>query len=402
MTVTTRFGRDFVRGAAIACVLALVIATVIWWLLSAGGSKKITAYFTEAVGLYAGSDVRILGVSVGSIDTVTPGPGQVTVTMSVDRDVAVPAETHAVIIEPSLVSDRYVQLDRYTGGPKISDNGGNTVIPVSRTQPPAELDDLYANLDKLSTSLGPNGANSNGALSDVLNTGAANLSGNGKALHDTLAQLGEATRTLNGNQQDLFATVSNLAKLTTALQDSDAQVRDFSTRLADVSDFLAGERGDLAAAVRELGTALNQVKSFINDNHSALKSNVDNLASVTKVLADNRSSLAELLDIAPLALDNVYNTYNASSATLDARLDLNDLSQPPIVAICKLVQGAANLPDALADACKALSPVLEGVVPLPSVTDVIVALQQGRLPQLPPQVANPIVASMTGPTQGGQ
>ena len=42
--------------------------------IDVGGSKTnhVTAYFTETVGLYTGNDVRILGVKVGKIDSITP------------------------------------------------------------------------------------------------------------------------------------------------------------------------------------------------------------------------------------------------------------------------------------------------------------------------------------------
>ncbi|MGH3435699.1 MAG: MCE family protein [Sciscionella sp.] len=396
----TRLGRDLFRGIAIACVLALAVAVGLWWAVSGGSGKKITAYFTEAVGLYPGSDVRMLGVAVGTVDAVTPQPGQVKVVMSVDHGVTVPADSPAVIVLPSLVSDRYIQLERYNGGPTMSNN---TVIPVSRTQPPAEVDDLYSSLNKLASSLGPNGANAHGALSNLLNTGAANLKGNGQAIHDTVTKLGAAARTLNGNQKDLFNTVGNLAKFTTALQSSDAQVRDFAKRVDDVSGFLASERGDLSASVHELGDALAKVKTFVQGSHSALKSNVDNLTGVTKVLVDQRAALAQTLDLAPLGLDNLYNAYNASSGTLDARMNLNELNNPPLVMVCKLIKQVtpSQVPDVLSSACAKLAPILKGVVSLPSVANIIASLQQGKLPQIPADQANPIFNSMQSGTQGG-
>lgn len=397
-SVKSRFGIDLARVLTIALVLALVVAAALWWVFSESGGKKVTAYFAAGVGVYSGGDVRVLGVDAGSIDKVTPEPRQVKVEMSVDPDVPVPANPHAVVVAPSVVSDRYIQLDRYTGGPKLRDG---TVIPRSRTQTPAELDDVYRSLNELATSLGPNGANSTGQLSRLLNTGAANLAGNGNALKTTISELGEATRTLNGKQGDLFDTVRNLAKFTSALADSDAAVREFNSRLTDVSGFLASERGQLSAAVTQLGVALGKVRSFIEDNRSALKSNVDNLASVTTVLVNERAALAEVLDVAPLALNNLNEVYNASSGTLDARPVINELTDPPIVLICKqLRQGTpAPLPPVLADACDSVSPLVRNVVPLPSLAEVITALQQGRLPDLPRSSVPTLLGSLPGGTK---
>jgi phospholipid/cholesterol/gamma-HCH transport system substrate-binding protein len=109
-TFNTRRSRDLSRGVAIACVLALVAALILWFVLQDGNRKRITAYFGGAVGLYTGNDVRVLGVAVGTVDKVEPVGDQVRVELLVDNDVPVPVDAAAVIVAPSLVSDRYVQL----------------------------------------------------------------------------------------------------------------------------------------------------------------------------------------------------------------------------------------------------------------------------------------------------
>ncbi|WP_045309767.1 MCE family protein [Lentzea aerocolonigenes] len=373
-------GSKLGRGIAMACVLALVATAALWWIFSGMNERKVTAHFAAAVGVYPGGDVRVLGVKVGTIDEVTPEGKTVKVVFTVDRDVRIPQNAQAVVVSPSVVSDRYVQLaPAYTGGPTMGDNA---VIPRERTATPVELDELYQSLDKLTTALGPNGANADGALADLLNSAAKNLEGNGQALNDTLKNLGQATRTLSGSKEDLFATVDNLQKFTAMLAANDSQVRDFNKQLADVTKLLADERGDLGAALSELATALQQVQGFIKDNREVLKSNVDKLASITQVLVNQRAALAETLDVAPLALGNLQNSYNAASGTLDTRADINELNQPPIVLVCKLVQQATpnNVPPILAQTCKQLEPILSGAVPLQSPAQIVSDLNAGKLP----------------------
>ncbi|MEV6237302.1 MCE family protein [Lentzea sp. NPDC051838] len=378
--MTTVANSKLGRGIAMACVLALVATAALWWIFSGMNERKVTAYFAAAVGVYPGGDVRVLGVKVGTIDEVVPEGKTVRVVFTVDREVRIPESAQAVVVSPSVVSDRYVQLaPAYTGGPTMGDNA---VIPRERTATPVELDELYQSLDKLTTALGPNGANADGALADLLNSAARNLEGNGQALNDTLKNLGQATRTLSGSKEDLFATVDNLQKFTAMLAANDSQVRDFNKQLADVTKMLADERGDLGAALNELATALQQVQGFIKDNRAVLKSNVDKLASITQVLVNQRAALAETLDVAPLALGNLQNSYNAASGTLDTRANINELNQPPIVLVCKLVQQATpnNVPPILAQTCKQLEPILSGAIPLQSPAQVVSDLQAGKLP----------------------
>ncbi len=383
MTVETRAGRSLVTWLGFACVAALLLTAGIYLVLRDTGGTKISAYFGKTVGLYAGSSVRVLGVAVGEVTAVTPQGQAVRVDMKVNDDVPIPKDVGAVVVSPSLVSDRYVQLTpAYDSGPTLA---SGTVLARDKTATPVELDDLYASLDKLSTALGPNGANKNGALSDLLDTAAANLKGNGKDLNSTVSRLAELAGTLDDSKDDLFSTVKNLNSFTSALSQSDSQLNEFYQRLADVSGFLADDSHDVGAALESLSTSLQDVKQFVADNKNGLSSNVAKLASLTKVLVDQRAALAEVLDIAPTGATNFINTYDAASGTIAVRDNLNEITNPPILTVCRLISAGTPkpLPDTLGNICKKLAPVLDGTLKLPSIPQALNSLQNGQLPPLP-------------------
>jgi phospholipid/cholesterol/gamma-HCH transport system substrate-binding protein len=398
MTARTQQGRELARIVAAACVFGLVLAGGLWWVLRDDGGTRITAYFSKAVGMYPGSDVRVLGLKVGTVDDVQPQGAQVRVDLTVDEGIPIPAGAQAVVVAPSLVSDRYVQLvPAYDTGPTLA---SGAVIPRSRTATPVELDDLYASLDKLATALGPNGANKNGALSDVLNTAAANLDGNGEQIAATLKQLSAAATTLADSRGDLFATVDSLQRFTQTLATSDGQVRGFENKLSDVTGYLAADRDDLGAALSDLSTALVAVQGFIKDNSALLESNVHNLSGITQALVDQRAALAETLDVAPLGVSGLLNSYDAASGSFAVRGDLNELTYPPVTMVCRLLAAVtpAQVPQFLGDACSKLAPVLDGTLKLPSVAESLGAVQSGKLPPLPLPVLGTLFAQPS--TQG--
>jgi len=146
-----------------------------------------------------------------------------------------------------------------------------------------------------------------------------------------------------------------------------------------VSNLLAGERGDLAATLKQLSLALGEVAAFVRDNRAVLTSNVDRLTEVTAVLVRQRAALADILDTAPTGLSNAYNASNATSGTLDTRLNLEELRSPPILLVCELLRRATPrpVPATLADTCRALEPQLTGAAPLPPVAEVITAVLAG-------------------------
>jgi phospholipid/cholesterol/gamma-HCH transport system substrate-binding protein len=304
------------RGVALAAALVLV-AALGWTVLRPAGQYRVTAYFKETVGLYPGSDVRVLGIPIGTIDEVVPLGDKVRVEMSIDDDYDIPVDADAVVLAPSLVSDRYVQFSPvYDGGPTMKDGAE---LSLDRTAIPVELDAVYGALDELSDALGPNGANKNGALSDLVDVGAANLEGNGKALNQTLTGFSQAVKTLAENRDDLFGSLDNVQTFTSALATIDAQVGQFNDNMAAVSDLLAGEREDLKTAVALLSDALGDVAGFVRDNSTLLSTNVNRLADVTLVLVQQRAKLAEVLDVAPAALSNLSRAYNPDYGTLDTR-----------------------------------------------------------------------------------
>jgi phospholipid/cholesterol/gamma-HCH transport system substrate-binding protein len=314
---TTRAGVLTTRFVAAAILLALVVTAALWWVFSGSGQHHVTAFFSRAVGVYAGSDVRVLGVRVGQVDSVTPRGEQVQVGMTIDGSVGIAEDTTVLVIAPSVVADRYVQFAKLArGGPRLP-NGAS--IPVQRTATPVELDQLYASLDTLSKALGPNGANSQGALSDLLKTGAQNLQGNGQAFNDSVRNFAQLARTLAGNSDDLFGTVDELQRFTTMLATNDQQVSGVNQQLSQISGTLAANSGELAHALDSLGLALGDVQAFIRDNRGALKSTVDNLVTTTRTLVEQRQSLAETLDGVPLAVSNVLNAIDPATGRLMGR-----------------------------------------------------------------------------------
>jgi ABC-type transporter Mla subunit MlaD len=192
--------------------------------------------------------------------------------------------------------------------------------------------------------------------------------------------------------------VDNLSKFTKALADSDAQVRTFNDRLADVTGYLAEDRDELGTALSSLGTALGEVQGFIEQHKDKISTNVDKLTGVTQALADQRAAIAEILDVAPLAMSNFLSTYDAASASFAIRGNLNELTYPPVLMLCRTVEAGTpkQLPKTLTDLCKQLAPYIDGTLKLPSAAEALAALQQGKLPPLP----LPLVG-MAGPFQGG-
>lgn len=299
----------------VAAVIAALLASTAYVVLNPGGQRTATLEFTRAVNLHPGDEVRVLGVRIGQVTSVRPDGGQVAVGIGYDHPV--PAGAKAVIVTPSVISGRFVQLTpAYTQGPELA-NGA--VVPTDRTAVPVEWDDLKDQLTRLSTALAQNGS-----LPKAIDTAAANLQGNGGSIRQTITDLARAASTLAAGSKDLFGTINNLQILVTALNGADAQVREFSAQLTAIAKLVDDNKSELAAALTALDQATAEVTDFLAHNGDRIGTTVGQLADVTKILADDRAQLAEILHQAPTTLADTLALFDPATNTLQARLAINN------------------------------------------------------------------------------
>ncbi|MGA4690487.1 MCE family protein [Rhodococcus sp. AB351] len=303
-------------------VVAVVSFTVAPW----RSADEYTAEFTSSRGLYVGDDVRIMGVEVGRVTKIEPRGDRVLVRFDVDSDRRIPADAQAAIVAPTLVSARFVQLTPpHTGGPELP---VGATIPVERTAVPVEWDEITEQLTRLTTELGPDDTDPQGALGEVLDVAAANAEGHGPALRDSLQQLAMAMRTISDGRHDLFGTLGNLQVFVEALSMSGDQIVSFHDRLASVTEILDANRDDMGAALAGLDAVLVDVERFVRDNRERVDTTVDRTAALTETLAAQRDGIAQVLHVAPTALSNLQGIYQPAHNTVVSALSLTNFANP--------------------------------------------------------------------------
>ncbi|MCV7380936.1 mammalian cell entry protein [Mycobacterium alsense] len=301
----------------------------------------ITAYFPSATGIYAGDEIRVSGVKVGTVGSVQPQPSRARVTLRVDRGVPIPADAKAVIVAQNLVAARYVQLTpayRRTG-PTMRDGA---VIGLDRTAVPVEWDEVTKQLTRLATDLGPNGDMSATAVSRFIDSAAGAMDGNGEKLRQTLAQLSGIGRILAHGSGNIVDIIKNLQNFVTTLRDSNQQIVQFQNRLATLSSVINDSRSDLDAALSNLSVAVGEVQRFVAGTRDKTSEQIQRLADVTQVLVDHRLDVENILHAAPTAFANGYNIYNPNTPGAMGSFIINNFSNPTQF-LCGAIGAAANV-----------------------------------------------------------
>lgn len=327
-------------GLAVALVLVLIggIITVVRS-ASGIGRTNVIGYFADSTGVYKGDDVLILGVRVGKVENIEPQPSRVKITFWYDDKYKVPADAKAVILSPSLVTPRSIQLTpAYTGGPVMADG---TVIPQDRTAVPVEYDDLRQQLEKLTQVLQPTKPGGTSTLGAFINTAADNLRGQGPDIRDTIIKLSGAISALGDHSNDLFATLKNLSILVSALHDSSDLLRQLNQNLAAVTNVLANDPNEVGNAVRNLNEVADDVRNFVADNREALGTTSDKLASVSQAVNESLDDVKQLLHVAPAGFQNYINIRQPAQNSLTGVLAFNNFANP-IQFLCSAVQAASR------------------------------------------------------------
>jgi phospholipid/cholesterol/gamma-HCH transport system substrate-binding protein len=296
-------------------VLAVVAALLVGGIALAAGMREkqrhLSAVFPRTTSLYEGAAVKVLGVKVGRVDKIRVEGTAVRVDMSYNEQVSLPRGVTAVIVPPSIVGDRFIQLSpAYTGGQKLAEGAR---LGLDRTGVPLELEDTYSGLNKLAASLGPKGNDRTGAFSRLIGASARNLKGNGELWNSTLTDFAAAMSTLAASGEDFNSTLANLGVTTRMLKGKDADVRELVDAMADVGGNLNDQGNDLAVAMKDLRTALKLVARFTKDNRGEIDQTVNELTSLTGQLSKHRADLDKELSVAPLGMNDTLRSYVATN-----------------------------------------------------------------------------------------
>lgn len=356
------------RRVILLVVLLVALGTVLSVAKSPQETKTVTAHFPRAVSVYKGTDVRILGVNVGKVTAVVPAGNSVRVEMEYDSSYEVPADATAVIVTPTLVADRFVQLTPvYEGGPVMADDAK---IELADTGVPVELDRIYASLQALTHALGPNGVNKDGTLDHLLRAGRKALQGQGAAGNEMIRELALAAETFGEGAGPLFQTVTHLAEFTATLADNDALVRAFMRDLAGVSRTLAAESDELQQAIAAVASAVGSVESFVRDNRTALSKDIRQLSTVMATIAAEHESLDTALEIAPSAMNSLALGFDPGSGSQNSRVGIGGNIWSADGVMCGVIQQHPAMPRPLKDAAcdliaQLISPIVEQLPYLP-------------------------------------
>jgi phospholipid/cholesterol/gamma-HCH transport system substrate-binding protein len=337
------------RITAAVVVAVLLVAGGLWYFRDKP-TLTVSADFAQSDGIFPGNEVEILGVPVGTVTAIEPRGGTVRITMSLPADTRLPSDVHAWVITPSVISEKYVELDPPYRNGNLAGDG--LVIPVERTHSPLAFDELVRSLDMLVIAFGPDGLNQNGSLGQVLHQGADALDGNGAKVRDAVHSIAQASGLLSGKTGDISTLLDTLDRLVHVITDNKSTVDSVSTEVTQAAQLFGQQRGAISDTLTQLSGALGQVSDIVARQGKPLNDDLTKLTSLSTTIVAHQQQLAEILDTTPLAFDNFGRAITPDDR-LRIRLNIStNLSQIPVAR-----QLCAKFPIPLCDGAGIANPI---------------------------------------------
>ncbi|MGH3948236.1 MAG: MCE family protein [Pseudonocardiaceae bacterium] len=289
--------------ALVILMVAALAAAGLFLVLRPGDQVVVHAEFAQADGMFVGSDVGILGVKLGRVDRLEPRGDHVRITMSLPPGTKVPVNAEAWVMSPSVVSDQYIELTpAYRSGATLPNDA---VIPLDRTHSPVKWDKLVGSVNDLLVTFGPDGANSDGDIGGLLKKFAAMVDGKGETFRRSILNITQASEVVKGEMPNIESLVTSLDALVKVLADNKSTVDSLTASVdAAASEFAAQDR-NIAVAIASLSTVMDQVGQLARKHGDSMTGSLDRLAEVSVELAEHQNELVEIVDVLPLAADNV-------------------------------------------------------------------------------------------------
>lgn len=254
----------------------------------------VKAEFTDATGLVKGDEVRLAGVRIGKVSSLSVDRGKALVAMNVDHAYKLPADSRFELHWKNLLGQRYVEAvppDGATLAGRVL-KGGTTLGP-DRTGNAADLSELLNNTEPLLARLDTS------HLNDLMTTVAEALHGREDELNTAIGNSAELVDTLSSRADVISQSISEYATLLDGIAGHDAQVRQLLDSLAGTSQTLAQRANDLGDAAGQTGQFTDAFAKVLAANEGYLDGVFGDTKTVLDAVVSDKAVLAKALQTLP-------------------------------------------------------------------------------------------------------
>ncbi len=251
---------------------------------------KITGDFEQASGVRANAEVTYLGVHYGTVSSVERRDTGVRVTMKIENDKHIPADSIARVFRKSAIGEPYIDFEppEDFDADHIEYYEEGTNIPQELTTVPLEFSELLRSASALISSIDPEQAG------NLLHELSLALDGRGEALRSLTTSFDEITSSFVTRTEQLDRLAENSTRLTKVFADHRMSFSSSLENLRDVAQTLRDANGDLSVLLDAGPDFLGTTADLVADQKRNIDCLLEDLAPVVATLGGD----APLRDLA--------------------------------------------------------------------------------------------------------
>jgi phospholipid/cholesterol/gamma-HCH transport system substrate-binding protein len=294
-------------ASLIKLVIFMIVTSILTLFLAAtignitlGGKTSYAAMFSDVTGLLPGNDVRVAGVKIGQVDSISLADRTLAkVSFSVDAKTKIPKSTILRLRYRNLVGERYLAV---TEGPGSADQlkGGST-IPLRQTRNALDLTVLFNGFRPLFQALDPQATNQ--VAYELVQT----LQGEGGTLQSLMQRTASLTNTLADRDAVIGRVITNLSTVLGTLDNGD-QLSQLILQLRRLSGGFAGDRVAIGQSIVGINNLTTATTSLLGDIRSPLKNDISQLNTLAGTLDTNKETVNGVLQRLPDKLNRIIGT----------------------------------------------------------------------------------------------
>lgn len=286
---------------------------------SGDGSYTIQAQLPDVVTIQQNTRVRVADVNVGNVTKIEVQNWHALVTMRINGDVHLPANSTAKVGQTSLLGSMHIELAPPTDEPPRGALQNGSVIPLNKASTYPTTEQTLASVSVLLNGGGL------GQLQEINQTFAKALAGRENDMRSLLTQLDTFIAALNDQTDDIIAATEHLNALAGQVAANDHTVDKALATIPQALAVLSDSRTKLADAIDALGKFSAIANSTVSQTKDSFVNNLRNIAPVFRELADAGPALTKGLDFLstyPWVKSTLANWFRGDFANITLVIDL--------------------------------------------------------------------------------
>ncbi|CDO87160.1 mammalian cell entry protein [Mycobacterium triplex] len=283
------------------------------------GSFTIVAQMPDVDTIQPNSRVRVGDVTVGTVTRIERQDWHALVTMSLNHDVKLPANSTATLGQTSLLGSLHIELAVPTDEPPRGQLHQGSLIPLSASKAYPSTEQTLASAGLLLNGGGL------GQVQDITVALTTAFGGREDALRTLLAQLDTFIGRVNAQTHDIIAATDSLNTLLTKFAAQKPIIDHGLDTIPDALATLNSERDTLIDAVDQLGKFSALAADSVRQTKTAIVAELKDLGPVLESLGNAGRSLTRSLNLFttyPFAKDTLTKWFRGDYANVTLVVDL--------------------------------------------------------------------------------